>query len=286
MTPDGITRLNSILSQLSQNIAGDTENVRVFQGVGTPEASIAAGVGSLYMRTDGGTDTSIYRKESGSGDTGWVAVKAPATLPLSVANGGLGADNSAQVQGTILYVSATGVISFLATGTSGKFLKTQGAGANPTWDTATGLSNCLFSFSGMSDNSGNQAFITGSSITPAVAANAYAFWAAYNATSSSYMNVINSKWVKIAGVSTVTVYCNIWQSSGVNNNKAQCKVIIGSVNGTVQGTTNQVTPEWKSFTIDVSGLSDGTTYDVTVSLSISGTSNNPVYLGSIIGLGS
>lgn len=133
MTPDGITRLNSILSQLSQNIAGDTENVRVFQGVGTPEASIAAGVGSLYMRTDGGTDTSIYRKESGSGDTGWVAVKAPATLPLSVANGGLGADNSAQVQGTILYVSATGVISFLATGTSGKFLKTQGAGANPAW---------------------------------------------------------------------------------------------------------------------------------------------------------
>ncbi len=90
MTPDGIARLNSLLSQLSQNIAGDTETVRVFQGVGTPEASIAAGVGSLYMRTDGGTDTSIYRKESGSGDTGWVAVKAPATLPLSVANGGTG----------------------------------------------------------------------------------------------------------------------------------------------------------------------------------------------------
>jgi len=133
MTPDGITRLNSLLSQLSQNIAGDTESVRVFQGVGTPEASVAAGVGSLYMRTDGGTDTSLYRKESGSGDTGWVAVKAPATLPLSVANGGLGADNSSGAQGSTLYFSATGTISVLGPGTSGQFLKTQGAAANPIW---------------------------------------------------------------------------------------------------------------------------------------------------------
>ena len=134
MTPDGITRLNSLLSQLSQNIVGNTENVRVFQGVGTPEASVAAGIGSLYMRTDGGTDTSIYRKESGSGNTGWVAIKAPATLPLSVANGGFGLDGSSIAQGYIPYTSATGVISWLAVGTSGKYLKTQGTGANPIWD--------------------------------------------------------------------------------------------------------------------------------------------------------
>lgn len=131
--PSGIERLNSILRQLSNNIAGDTENVRIYQGYGTPEAAVAAGIGSLYMRLDGTTDTSVYRKESGSGDTGWVAIKAPASLPLSVANGGFGADNSSQVQGTIPYVSATGVISFLGTSTSGYFLKTQGAGANPAW---------------------------------------------------------------------------------------------------------------------------------------------------------
>ena len=136
-SPDGMTRLNNILRQLAQNISGDTEQVRVYSGVGTPEASVAAGVGSLYMRTDGGADTAVYRKETGSADTGWVAVKSPASLPLSVTNGGLGADNSSQVQGTVLYVSATGVISFLATGTSGQFLKTQGAGANPIWATQT-----------------------------------------------------------------------------------------------------------------------------------------------------
>ena len=116
-TPDGITKLNSILRQLSQNISGDTETVRVYSGVGTPEASVAAGVGSLYMRTDGGSDTSVYRKESGSGDTGWVAVKSPASLPLSTANGGLGADASGWTSGDYLYLSSTGVIGHIALST-------------------------------------------------------------------------------------------------------------------------------------------------------------------------
>jgi peroxiredoxin len=31
------------------------------------------GVGSLFLRTDGGANTTLYIKESGSGNTGWVA---------------------------------------------------------------------------------------------------------------------------------------------------------------------------------------------------------------------
>ena len=34
---------------------------------------VAAAVGSIYSRTDGGASTSLYVKESGSGNTGWVA---------------------------------------------------------------------------------------------------------------------------------------------------------------------------------------------------------------------
>lgn len=109
-TPDGITRLNSIIRQLAQNISSDGEGVRIYQGYGTPEASIAAGIGSLYMRVDGGADTSVYRKESGSGNTGWVAIKAPASLPLTTANGGLGADFSSGTAGNILYFSSTGAV--------------------------------------------------------------------------------------------------------------------------------------------------------------------------------
>lgn len=42
-------------------------------GSGTPESSVTADVGSIYMRTDGGASTSVYIKESGTGNTGWVA---------------------------------------------------------------------------------------------------------------------------------------------------------------------------------------------------------------------
>jgi len=42
-------------------------------GSGTPEAAVAAPVGSEYLRSDGGAGTSLYIKESGTGDTGWVA---------------------------------------------------------------------------------------------------------------------------------------------------------------------------------------------------------------------
>jgi len=42
-------------------------------GTGSPEGVVAAPVGSLYMRTDGGVNTTLYIKESGIGNTGWVA---------------------------------------------------------------------------------------------------------------------------------------------------------------------------------------------------------------------
>ena len=41
-------------------------------GTGTPEGSVIAGVGSVWQRTDGGAGTSVYIKESGNSNTGWV----------------------------------------------------------------------------------------------------------------------------------------------------------------------------------------------------------------------
>lgn len=40
---------------------------------GTPEAQITAPIGSIARRTDGGASTTLYVKESGAGNTGWVA---------------------------------------------------------------------------------------------------------------------------------------------------------------------------------------------------------------------
>jgi hypothetical protein len=42
-------------------------------GTGSPEGAVTAPVGSAYFRTDGGANTTFYVKESGSGNTGWVA---------------------------------------------------------------------------------------------------------------------------------------------------------------------------------------------------------------------
>lgn len=43
-------------------------------GAGSPEAVVTAPIGSTYHRTDGVADATFYRKESGAGNTGWVAV--------------------------------------------------------------------------------------------------------------------------------------------------------------------------------------------------------------------
>lgn len=42
-------------------------------GTGSPEGVVTAVVGSTYRRLDGGAGTSFYIKESGTGNTGWVA---------------------------------------------------------------------------------------------------------------------------------------------------------------------------------------------------------------------
>lgn len=41
-------------------------------GTGTPEGVVTAPVGSMFTRTDGGAGTTLYIKESGAGNTGWV----------------------------------------------------------------------------------------------------------------------------------------------------------------------------------------------------------------------
>lgn len=48
----------------------DTRFIRM--GAGSPEAAVTASVGSLYLQTDGGAGTTLWVKESGTGNTGWV----------------------------------------------------------------------------------------------------------------------------------------------------------------------------------------------------------------------
>lgn len=45
-------------------------SIKILTGTGVP--SIAAPIGSLYLRTDGGTNTTLYVKESATDATGWI----------------------------------------------------------------------------------------------------------------------------------------------------------------------------------------------------------------------
>jgi hypothetical protein len=61
----------SLNSGTSPDLTGAPGIPLHWQGAGSPEGVIAAVVGSTYCRTDGGTGTTFYVKESGTGDTGW-----------------------------------------------------------------------------------------------------------------------------------------------------------------------------------------------------------------------
>jgi hypothetical protein len=69
LNADGTTTTSS--SKLEFGAVGS--NVGLYAGSGTPEGSVTAAIGSIYMRTNGGAGSSIYVKESGTGNTGWVA---------------------------------------------------------------------------------------------------------------------------------------------------------------------------------------------------------------------
>lgn len=73
-TVQGVMAINDMFRKLFDNAASDGETVRIYRGYGTPEGAVPAGIGSIFQRLDGGTGTTIYAKESGTGATGWSAL--------------------------------------------------------------------------------------------------------------------------------------------------------------------------------------------------------------------
>lgn len=68
-------------AKVSGSIAVGSGGITITSSSSSPEGTVSAPVGSLYMRTDGSTGTSVYVKESGSGNTGWNTLIAGGTPP-------------------------------------------------------------------------------------------------------------------------------------------------------------------------------------------------------------
>lgn len=67
-TAAGVLRITDSASSY-----GFVEDLYRRRGSGSPESVVTAPVGAVYHRTDGGAGTSFYVKESGAGNTGWIA---------------------------------------------------------------------------------------------------------------------------------------------------------------------------------------------------------------------
>ena len=50
-----------------------SNHIAVAQGTGSPEGVLTAAIGALYVNLSGGTNTTLYVKTSGTGNTGWTA---------------------------------------------------------------------------------------------------------------------------------------------------------------------------------------------------------------------
>lgn len=102
-------------------------------GSGTPEGAVTAAVGSTYRRTDGGASTSFYTKESGSGNTGWVAYGAPgggSQTPWTGAinGGGFALSNAGRITNTNGLFSDFEVLGTVGSGTGGQLTLNQSTG--------------------------------------------------------------------------------------------------------------------------------------------------------------
>jgi len=70
--------IEAIETELGVNPSGTFATVALAvgllrSGAGSPEGVVTANVGTIYLRSDGGTSTTLYVKTSGTGNTGWTA---------------------------------------------------------------------------------------------------------------------------------------------------------------------------------------------------------------------
>lgn len=147
------------------------------------------------------------------------------------------------------------------------------------------ISNVLFQYSGVTSNSITIGTGTGE-MTGALSqltGGGYRYLAARGAW-NTYVQMYKTKFMKIADINTVTVYAETAGQSSISELET-LKVDIGGQSNTVAASATGFS--WVSLTVDVSTLTNGTVYDVTVSMQQTGiNATTSRYIGNLMGFGS
>ncbi len=197
---------------------------------------------------------------------------------LPTVNGGTGSEEAANAASgvCILDAGAKVAIANLPVGTGASQLVQMTAapaklpavdGSQLTGITTTGYSNVLFEWhgatqAGSGDNNGIVSATDGDfTDTTTEGKSVY-----LRMKGNAYIALLSGRFVKVSGVSTVTIHAKLWSNTADAGSDTTLKVDIGTTNGTVTN-NDSATPTWvTTSTIDVSGLTNGTVYTITVSL--------------------
>ncbi len=258
---------NTIYSEFNGSI--DNDNIKAAAGIAYSKLTLTGSI----VNADINASAAIVGSKLNLASPGAIGSGTPSTGAFSTLK--VGSTN----QGDILYDNGTSLVR-LVPGTSGQFLKTQGSSANPVWATASS-SNVLFQYAAQVSQQGSkEGEVIGTSLVPGAVTGNYRFLQ----TAGASTVVWATKWTKFAGVSTVTVYAQIWQDGTETSGFV---ATIGGQTGTIAGTGSQTTPEWKSITVDVSGLTNSTVYDVSMTLTLTNANGTKKsYMGNVIAFGS
>jgi hypothetical protein len=239
---------NANFSTIYTDYNGNITNINVsgFAAIAYSKLNLSGNI----VNTDINNSAAIVGSKLDLTSPGAIGSTSPSTGAFSTLK--VGTTN----QGDILYDNGT-TFTRLTPGANGQVLQTKGAGANPQW-AAGAIGNTLFEYHGYVDQVGaNKGEITNAGLTPTGVSGVYRYLQSNNAAGDT---IWTSKFIKTSLINTVTIYTRTWVNTGIAN--PSIKVDIGGQNNNA-GAVSNTTPAWKTYTINVSGLSNGTTYDVT-----------------------
>lgn len=275
---DSATISGIIGSEITDNTIPDAKIQSVGGNKFTGLANIPAGAGDIpKANIDGDWDTDGTL--AANSDSKLPTQKAIKTYTDGKFNTSTGHDHDNSDSKKVIYTNLdmTGI-------TNGHYLYNNNG--TPAGQAITVLSNVIFAWSGV-ENASTSANVKrgiyyGTSLTPTDPATGYLF---ITTETEDFYTFLNFRFIKIAGINTITVNARMWCADNTSGREGQLKVDIGGANVTLSPSNTQ-TPTWATAgTIDVSGLTNGTTYDGVIQLR-SKSAGNEIYCSAVILTGS